>query len=66
MGMLDDRFVREVGGYMISPTRLDSWDAIADLLVALASQHPEYFHRVMHGMPSGCRTPRPRSTAWTT
>jgi hypothetical protein len=49
MGMLDDRFVREVGGYTIAPTRLDSWDAIADLLVALASAHREYFHRVMRG-----------------
>ena len=48
-GMLDDRFVREVGGYMIAPTRLDSWDAIADLLLALASAHREYFHRLMHG-----------------
>ena len=47
-GMLDDRFVREVGGYMVAPTRLDSWDAIADLLVALAPA-AECFHRVMHG-----------------
>jgi hypothetical protein len=49
MGMLDDRFVREVGGYMIAPTRLDSWDAIAALLLALDSEHAEYFHQVMQG-----------------
>jgi Family of unknown function (DUF6178) len=49
VGMLDARFVREVGGYMVAPTRLDSWDAIADLLAALDSEHGEYFSRVMHG-----------------
>jgi hypothetical protein len=49
MGMLDDRFVREVGGYMIAPTRLDSWDAIAALLLALHSEHVEYFQQVMQG-----------------
>jgi hypothetical protein len=49
MGILEDRLAREIGGYMVAPTRHDSWDAIAALLLALDANHGEYFHRVMHG-----------------
>jgi Family of unknown function (DUF6178) len=49
VSILDDRFVRELGGYRVAPTRLDSWDAIDAVLLALDADHAEFFHRVMRG-----------------
>jgi hypothetical protein len=37
----------EVDGYLIRARRTDAWDAIVALLVALDSEHPDYFHAVM-------------------
>jgi len=43
----------EIAGYRIVARRSDpSWDAIGDVLRALADEHGDYFHRVMRG----CRT----------
>lgn len=47
--MLEDGAAREIGGYLIAPRRDDSWDAIAAVMLALDSEHGEYFHRVMQG-----------------
>lgn len=42
----------EVGGYLIAAKRSDGWDSIVALLLALDADHPDYFHRVMHGCRS--------------
>ena len=43
----------EIAGYRIVGRRADvSWDAIVEVLQALAGEHGDYFHRVMRG----CRT----------
>jgi hypothetical protein len=42
----------EVGGYLIVAKRSDGWDSIVALLLALDAEHPDYFHRVMHGCRS--------------
>ena len=43
----------EIAGYRIVATRADvSWDAIVEVLQALAGEYGDYFHRVMRG----CRT----------
>src|SRR5262249_36859389 len=39
----------ELGGYLLEARRTDAWDTIVDLLAALDSNHPDYFHRVMRG-----------------
>ena len=39
----------EIGGYIVIARRTESWDAIVDLLLALAEQHAATFHDVMHG-----------------
>ena len=41
----------EIGGYLIEPKRMASWDAIVALLLHLDSEHRVYFNRVM----GGCR-----------
>jgi hypothetical protein len=46
-----DRLVRVIGGYHIEAKHTDAWDALIDLLVFLAEEHPDYFHRLM----AGCR-----------
>jgi hypothetical protein len=48
---LKDRLQCEVGGYLVAAKRTDSWDTIVGVLVALAEEHPDRFHRVM----GGCR-----------
>jgi hypothetical protein len=40
---------REVGGYLVSAKRGDTWDAIVALLVTLDAEHNDYFHAVMQG-----------------
>ena len=44
-----DRLECEVGGYMVRARRTDAWDAIVTLLVALETEHDNYFHAVMQG-----------------
>jgi hypothetical protein len=39
----------ELGGYLLEVKRSDAWDTIVELLAALDSNHPDYFHRVMRG-----------------
>ncbi len=39
----------EVGGYVVRARRSDAWDAIVTLLLALDTEHPDYFHAVMQG-----------------
>src|SRR5262245_33041127 len=39
----------EVGGYLVRARRTDAWDAIMSMLVALESEHADYFHGVMQG-----------------
>ena len=39
----------EVGGYLVSAIRTDSWDAIVGLLLALEAGHGDCFHAVMRG-----------------
>ena len=39
----------EVGGYLVSAIRTDSWDAIVALLLALEADHGDCFHAVMRG-----------------
>jgi hypothetical protein len=46
-----DRLVRVVGGYHVESKDTDAWDAIIELLVFLAEEHSNYFHRLM----GGCR-----------
>lgn len=41
--------VSEIGGYAIEARRTSAWDAIIELLAFLATEHPEYFHRLMRG-----------------
>jgi len=48
----------EIGGYIVMARRTESWDAIVDLLLALAEQHAATFHDVMQG----CR--RLSNTGW--
>ena len=42
----------DIGGYRVVAIRNGSWDAIADVLLVLDVEHPDYFHRLMRG----CRT----------
>jgi hypothetical protein len=46
---LRDGVSREIGGYIIAAKRLDSWDTIMEVLLALEEQQRECFHRVMQG-----------------
>jgi len=39
----------EIGGYRLFARRNDSWDAIVAILIALAAEHADCFHRVMRG-----------------
>lgn len=39
----------EVGGYVVFARRIDAWDAIVRLLVALDTDQPDYFHALMIG-----------------
>jgi hypothetical protein len=39
----------DVGGYLVRARRMDAWDAILALLVALETEHPSSFHAVMEG-----------------
>ena len=39
----------EVGGYLVRARRADAWDAIVTLLLALDTDHRDYFHAVMRG-----------------
>jgi hypothetical protein len=41
--------VSEIGGYLIEARRTSAWEAIVDLLAFLATEHREYFHRLMRG-----------------
>src|SRR5262245_36778978 len=41
--------VSEIGGYAIEARRTSAWDAIIELLAFLATEQPEYFHRLMRG-----------------
>ena len=38
-----------VGGYVVRAKRTDAWDAIVTLLLALDTNHRDYFHTVMQG-----------------
>ena len=42
----------EIGGYVVRARRLDTWDAIVAVLLALDSRHPDCFHAVMRGCRS--------------
>ena len=42
-------FECEIGGYLVSSTRADAWDAIVALLLALDVAHGDVFHAVMRG-----------------
>ncbi len=49
---------RQIGGYVIDSKSTAAWEAIVDLLGFLASDHPQYFHRLMRGcvrLSSGTR-----------
>jgi hypothetical protein len=39
----------EIGGYVVRARTTDSWDAIVGLLVTLAAEYPDCFHRLMRG-----------------
>jgi hypothetical protein len=39
----------EVGGYLVRARRIDAWDAIVGLLVALSDRRPDAFHALMRG-----------------
>ncbi|MGE3507924.1 MAG: DUF6178 family protein [Vicinamibacterales bacterium] len=39
----------ELGGYIVIPRRLEAWDAITTLLVALDADQPTCFHALMRG-----------------
>ena len=39
----------DVGGYLVRARRADAWDAIVTLLLALDTDHRDYFHAVMRG-----------------
>jgi hypothetical protein len=39
--------VSELGGYVIEARRTSAWEPIVELFTFLASERPEYFHRVM-------------------
>ena len=41
--------VSEIGGFAIEARRTSAWDAIIELLAFLATEQPEYFHRLMRG-----------------
>jgi len=47
-----DRLTYDVGGYVLVATRADSWEAIIEVLMSLAAEHPDYFQQVMRA----CRT----------
>lgn len=49
---VDDELSMEIGGYVVGARRADSWEAIVEVLMALDTDHPEYFNVVM----GGCRT----------
>ena len=36
-----------VGGYVLEPRRMASWESIVELLMFLAEEHARFFHRVM-------------------
>ena len=44
-----DVWESEIGGYLVRARRTDAWDAIITLLVALETEHSEYFRAVMRG-----------------
>jgi hypothetical protein len=49
---------RRIGGYVIDAKSTAAWDAIVELLGFLATDHPDYFHRLMRGcvrLSSGTR-----------
>jgi hypothetical protein len=39
-------------GYLVVARRIETWDAIVDVLVLLDAEHHDYFHRVMRGCRS--------------
>jgi hypothetical protein len=43
----DDGPSCDVGGYRVAARRTDAWDAIVAVLIALAAEHPDYFHDAM-------------------
>lgn len=49
MRIMEDDIAREIAGYLVVPRRRESWDAIAEVLLALDAEHGAFFHRVMHG-----------------
>lgn len=46
---LDAELTRAIGGYLVTATRGESWDAMVEILIALDAVHGAFFHRVMHG-----------------
>lgn len=46
---LEDGLSCDIGGYLVVATRTESWDAICAVLMFLAAEHPNYFHRLMRG-----------------
>ena len=49
---LEDGLTADVGGFVLVARREDSWEAITEVLMALNTGHPDYFHRVMEGCRS--------------
>jgi hypothetical protein len=45
----DNRLTFDLGGYALVAKRADSWEAIVEVLMSLAEEHPGYFQQVMHG-----------------
>lgn len=46
---VDDAVSREIGGCVVVARRLDAWDAVCDVLLALAAERPDAFGRVIRG-----------------
>ena len=46
---VDDGLTADIGGYLLVAQRTDSWEAIVEVLMSLAAEHPDYFHQVMRG-----------------
>jgi hypothetical protein len=46
---VDDAVSREIGGCVVVARRLDAWDAVCDVLIALADERPDAFGRVIAG-----------------
>jgi hypothetical protein len=40
----------EIGGYLLEPRRPETWETIASVLQALATDRPDPFHRLMQGI----------------